>query len=214
MRDRRRRGGISRRHQALLASLAALLLAVGVGVAYGRAGVHPKTKRVSVSSAGAQGDSGSFHPAVSADGRFVAFASNATNLVGGDTNAVSDVFVRDRKTHKTKRVSVSSAGAQGNDLSESASISADGRFVAFESVATNLVGNDTNGFDDVFVRDRSTGKTRRVSLDSAGVQGNGDSEEPSISADGRFVGFDSLATDLVGNDTNGFEDVFVRGPLR
>src|SRR5436305_1591988 len=144
MRDRSRRGGIRRRHQALLASLGALLLAIGVGAAYGRAGVHPKTRRVSLSSTGAQANGDSLHAAISADGRVVAFESVATNLVGGDTNAVSDVFVRDRKTHKTKRVSVSSAGAQGNDLSESASISADGRFVAFESVATNLVGGDTN----------------------------------------------------------------------
>src|SRR5436190_5848928 len=140
MRDRRRCGGISRRHQSLLASLAALLLAVGVGVAYGRAGVHPKTKRVSVSSAGAQGNDDSFEPAISADGRFVAFSSDATNLVGGDTNGTSDIFVRDRRTHKTRRVSVSSAGAQGNDGSFSPSISADGRFVAFASDATNLVG--------------------------------------------------------------------------
>src|SRR5437764_1157953 len=158
MGDRRRRGGISRRHQALLASLAALLLAIGVGVAYGRAGVHPKTKRVSLSSAGAQGDSGSFHPVISADGRFIAFASDATNLVGGDTNGLADVFVRDRKTHKTRRVSLSSAGAQADKGSFRPAISADGRFVAFASVATNLVGGDTNGQDDIFVRDRKTGK--------------------------------------------------------
>src|SRR5213078_398325 len=98
------------------------------------------------------GDNGSFRPAISADGRFVAIASNATNLVGGDTNGFTDIFVRDRKTGKTRRVSLSSAGAQGDSGSFEPSISADGGFVAFTSEATNLVGGDTNGFEDVFVR--------------------------------------------------------------
>ena len=168
-----------------------------------------KTRRFSVSSAGAQGDGDSRAPSISANGRFVAFRSAATNLVGGDTNASLDVFVGDRRTGKTKRVSVSSAGVQGNSFSESPSISADGRFVAFESAATNLVGNDSNGFRDVFVRDRRGGRTKRVSVSSAGAEGNNESRQASISADGRFVAFRSDATNLVGNDTNGFRDVFV-----
>jgi Tol biopolymer transport system component len=173
-----------------------------------------KTRRVSVSSPGGEGNGGSYDPSISADGRFVAFNSDASNLVGGDTNGATDVFVRDRKTGKTRRVSVSSAGGEGNDASYSPSISADGRFVAFQSFASNLVGGDTNGFTDVFVRNRKTGKTRRVSVSSAGAEGDGGSYHPSISADGRFVALVSSATNLVGGDTNGFSDVFLRNRRR
>ena len=112
-------------------------------------------------------------PSISADGRFVAFESLASNLVPGDTNGVGDVFVHDRQTGTTERVSVSSAGTQGNGDSAVPSISADGRFVAFVSVASNLVPGDTNGRLDVFVHDRQTGTTERVSVSSAGTQGNG-----------------------------------------
>src|SRR5438105_3332314 len=118
--------------------IGALLLALGIGVAYAGSGVHPKTKRVSVGSAGSEGDGPSYDSSVSADGRFVAFDSNASNLVGNDTNGFEDVFVRDRKTGKTKRVSVSSSGTEGGDSSFEPWISADGRFVAFTSQATNL----------------------------------------------------------------------------
>src|SRR5207248_3288317 len=107
-----------------------------------------------------------------------------------------------------------SHGAQANGESFAAPISADGRFVAFLSSASNLVGGDTNGARDVFVRDRKAGKTRRVSVDSHGTQGNGTSFAPSISADARFVAFTSLANNLVAGDTNGASDIFARGPLR
>ena len=117
-------------------------------------------------------------------------------------------------TPKTRRVSVSSAGAEGNNSSYDPSISADGRFVAFHSDASNLVAGDGNGTSDVFVRDRATGKTRRVSVSSAGAEGNGASYNPSISADGRFVAFESSASNLVAGDGNGTSDIFVRGPLR
>ncbi len=110
---------------------------------------------------------------------------------------------------KTERVSVSSAGVQGDGHSFSPSISADGRSVAFRSHATDLVVSDINGSSDFFVRDRATGTTERVSLSSAGVQGDGDSFSPSISADGRYVAFRSHDTNLVGSDTNGYADVFV-----
>jgi Tol biopolymer transport system component len=173
-----------------------------------------KTRRVSISSAGAQGDGFSDIASVSRSGRFVAFYSAASNLVAKDTNANPDVFVHDRSTRKTRRVSVSSSGAQGNGSSYEASISADGRFVAFHSGSSNLVGNDTNATNDVFVHDRSTRKTRRVSVNSGGVQGNEYSEGPSISADGRFVAFYSYASNFVGNDTNTTTDVFIRGPRR
>ena len=174
-----------------------------------------RTTRVSIDSHGAQGKGASFVPSISANGRFVAFSSVANNLVAGDTNTVSDVFVRDRKTGRTRRVSVDSHGAQGNgDSTFTLSISADGRFVAFYSDAANLVAGDGNAAGDVFVRDRKTGKTRRVSVASHGTQGNDTSFAPSISANGRFVAFTSLANNLVAGDTNGASDIFARGPLR
>jgi Tol biopolymer transport system component len=168
------------------------------------------TERVSVDSLGAQGNDFSYTPSISADGRYVAFMSKATNLVGGDTNGAWDVFVRDRQGATTERVSVDSLGSQGNGGSNVPSISADGRYVAFQSNATNLVSGDTNGSPDVFVRDRQTGTTERVSVDSGGVQGNGTSSLPSISADGRHVAFESYASNLVSGDTTWWQDVFVR----
>ena len=111
------------------------------------------TVRVAVDSAGAQGNSGSFVPSLSANGRVVAFASGATNLVAGDTNAATDIFVHDLTTGQTVRVSVDSAGIQGNGASFSPSLSADGQLVAFASSATNLVPGDTNGAEDIFVHD-------------------------------------------------------------
>ncbi len=168
-----------------------------------------QTTRVSVDSNGNQGDEGSGGPAISADGRFVAFHSFATNLVFGDTNSVGDVFVHDRNTGQTTRVSVNINGNQGDMGSNGLSISADGRFVAFSSVATNLMCGDTNGVEDVFVHDRKTGQTTRVSVDSNGNQGDEGSAGPAISGDGRFVAFPSGATNMVGGDTNGKEDIFV-----
>jgi Tol biopolymer transport system component len=197
--------GTVRKTMLVVAAVSALALAVS-----GWAGTAAKTRRVSVSSAGAEANQPSLNPSISANGRFVAFESDASNLVGSDDNGTTDIFVRDRWTGKTRRVSVSSAGVEGNGRSRNASISADGRFVAFESEASNLVGNDGNPYWDIFVRDRTTGKTRRVSVSSAGVQGDGDSQNASISADGRFVAFDSGASNLIGNDGNPYTDVFVR----
>jgi Tol biopolymer transport system component len=168
-----------------------------------------KTRRVSLRSNGVQGNGDSEDPVISANGRFVAFESTATNLVGGDTNGVQDIFVHDRRTKKTTRVSRRSNGVQGNGESRDPVISADGRYVAFESDATNLVGGDTNGVSDVFVHDRKTRKTTRVSRRSNGVQGDGPSEDASISADGRYVAFESDATNLVVGDTNFSQDIFV-----
>ncbi|MEG4072144.1 calcium-binding protein [Microcoleus sp. Pol14C2] len=166
--------------------------------------------RVSVDSAGNPGNSYSLFPSISADGQFVAFESNATNLVPGDTNNQTDIFVRDLLTNTTTRVSVDSAGNPGNNKSGSPSISADGRFVAFLSNSTNLVPGDTNNNDDIFVRHLLTNTTTRVSVDSAGNYGNRDSYNPSISADGRFVAFLSNSTNLVPGDTNDNDDIFVR----
>ena len=172
-----------------------------------------RTALVSVTPGDDPGNGPSFNPAISADGRFVAFHSFASDLVPGDTNDVQDVFVRDRKTGKTKRVSVRSNGNQGDLTSYQPSISANGRFVAFYSFASNLVPGDTNGFWDIFLHDRTTGKTTRLSIRTSGEASNGDSFNPSISADGRFVAFYSTATNLVPGDTNNAQDVFVRGPL-
>src|SRR5262245_38698554 len=165
--------------------------------------------RASVSSNGAQGNAGSGDPALSSDGRFVAFVSDATNLVPGDTNAWPDVFVRDLASGVTGRVTVDSAGNQANANSYEPALSADGRFVAFQSYASNLVPGDTNATSDIFVHDRLSGTTERVSVDSAGNQGNLASYHPAISADGRFVSFQSDANNLVPGDANLRHDVFV-----
>jgi len=178
------------------------------------------TTRVSIASDGAQGNGKSDSPASSADGRYVVFSSEAGNLVSNDSNNVYDVFVHDRETRQTIRVSVSSSGGQGNGPSFGASISADGRYVAFKSYASNLVSGDTNNAGDVFVRDRDVDEdgifdepgqvsTARISVDSNGAQGNELSIKPAISADGRYVAFESWASNLVTGDTNGQEDVFV-----
>jgi hypothetical protein len=142
----------------------------------------------------------------------VAFESSATDLVPADTNGLSDVFVRDRQSGTTERVSVDSSGSQGNGSSYNPSvpgISADGRYVAFVSYASNLVNGDTNGHSDVFVRDRQSGTTELVSVDSAGAQANADCYFSLISTDGRIVAFYTAATDLVAGDTNGTYDAFV-----
>ncbi|EFO80299.1 WD40 domain-containing protein [Oscillochloris trichoides DG-6] len=168
------------------------------------------TERISVATGGAQSNDWSDQSSISADGRYVAFDSGASNLVSGDTNGKSDIFVRDRQTGVTERVSIASDGEQGNNYSDFPAISADGRFVAFISAATNLVSNDTNGKIDVFVYDRQTATTERISVSAIGTQANEDSNYPDISADGRFVTFHSLASSLVGGDTNAVGDVFIR----
>jgi uncharacterized membrane protein len=189
----------------LLAAVAAVLLLIG-----GAAGASPDlTALVSLNSNGIQGSSDSLYPCISTDGRYVAFTSYATNLVENDTNATSDIFVRDREAWATTRVSVKTDGTQGNDASSNCAISADGRYVAFESYATNLVDNDTNGKRDVFVHDRQTGTTTRVSVKSDGSEANARSEQSAISGDGRYVAFQSQASNLVDGDTNGLQDVFV-----
>jgi len=168
------------------------------------------TTRVSVDSAGAGGNDGSRGTALSADGRWVAFCSYATNLVTGDSNGRQDAFVHDRQTAATTRVSVGPGGVQGNGDSCSSTISADGRWVAFSSVAANLVAGDTNGRYDAFVHDRHTGTTTRVSVGSTAGEGDNSSGSPAISGDGRWVAFDSYASNLVVGDTNSYLDVFVR----
>ncbi|NMB78152.1 MAG: PGF-pre-PGF domain-containing protein [Methanomicrobiales archaeon] len=164
---------------------------------------------ISVDSAGALANRNSYYPVISANNQYVVFTSIATNLVSGDTNGVADIFVRDLATSSTTRISVDSAGTQANSYSVMHSVSSDGRYVAFDSTATNLVAGDTNGVQDIFVHDRTTGTTSRISVDSAGTEGDGASSYPSISADGRYVVFTSEATNLVPGDTNLMKDIFV-----
>jgi hypothetical protein len=168
-----------------------------------------RTTRVSVSTDGIPANALSPSTALSADGRLVVFSSLGTNLVPDDTNGVADVFLHDRGAGTTTRVSVASGGTQGDGDSSEVALSGDGRHVAFSSNATNLVPNDTNGAHDVFVLDRLTGQMTRVSVGPAGGQANGESFEPSLSADGRFVTFVSLASNLVASDINGTADIFV-----
>ena len=168
-----------------------------------------ETTRISIASDGTQANANSYRPFISADGRYVAFTSRATNLVSGDTNGFPDVFVHDLQTGETSRDSIASDGTQGNNWSGSSYVSADGRYVAFDSNASNLVNEDTNGYFDSFVHDRQTGETTRISIASDGTQGNEGSSSPSISADGRYVAFHSFASNLVESDTNGYSDVFV-----
>ncbi len=178
----------------------------------GSSGPAPKsqTELISLSNSGQPANGSSSSLSLSADARFVAFASAASDLVPGDTNGVDDIFVRDRQTGVTERVSLSSGGTQSDGPSQNPSISADGRLVVFESYATNLVPDDSNGASDIFVRDRWTGKTARVSLASDGSQADGGSYNAVISGDGRFVAYSSTAANLVTADTNGLPDIFLR----
>jgi Tol biopolymer transport system component len=173
--------------------------------------------RVSTGSSGVQGNGYSFSPNISGDGRYVAFFSHASNLVPGDTNGSSDIFLRDLLSMGITRVSTDSSGVQGNDDSAAnyssttaPSISDDGRYVAFCSSASNLVIGDTNGCVDIFVKDMVSGVTARMSTGVSAAEGNGDSIDASISGDGRFVAFRSYASNLVLGDTNGYVDIFVK----
>lgn len=184
-------------------------------------------QRVSTAADGTQGDQGTaqnavgamvknlhdvqlYTPSISSDGRYVAFTSDATNLIPGDTNKKYDIFVKDRNTGEVRRASVSSAAAQADNSSYNVSISPDGRYVVFNSAATNLVAGDTNDTWDTFVKDLNTGIIERVSLGNGGVQADGQSVcVPFISSDGRYVTFTSSATNLVVKDLNRQWDVFV-----
>jgi len=168
-----------------------------------------ETTRISVASDGTQGNYGGVYPSISADGRYVAFMSYSNNLVNGDTNDNSDIFVHDQLTGETTIVSVASDGTQENNDASWLSISADGRYVAFQSYASNLVSGDTNQSYDIFVHDRQTGQTTRASVASDGTQGSASSQAPSVSADGRYVAFISGASNLVSGDTNNLDDIFV-----
>lgn len=199
-------------HRVVLIGM--LCLAVGVRA---RADTNSPVQGVSLANPSltraAGGNSDSSASIISADGRFVLFVSSADNLVTNDSNGLMlDVFLRNRTNHTTTLVSVNAAGTSGgNGHSLSSSMSADGRFVAFESAASNLVGSDVNGASDIFLRDLVSGTTTLVSVDASGSNsGNGASSYPVITPDGRFVAFESAADDLADDDTNGIPDIFVR----
>lgn len=189
-----------------------LALALGttaITAAAAGASAGPSVVRVDVSSAGAQANDGLIDsPVLSADGRYVAFSSGATNLVAGDTNGYFDIFVRDRLLGTTSRVSVSSSGGQSNGASFAPSISADGRYVAYDSYGSNLVTGDNNNDSDVFLYELATKKTVRVSRSTSGASPNGASAFATVSADGRYVAYDSTASNVVAGDTNAHGDVF------
>lgn len=180
------------------------------------AGPHAATTRVSVSTSGSETRyplTGSYQPAMSADGRVVAFVSNAPDLVPDDTNRRPDIFVHDRVSRVTERVSVSTSGQQaggGFDLDQGdPEVSADGRFVTFWSTAPNLAPGAADGLAQIYVRDREAGTTELVSGTAGGKAGNDASQEPSLSGDGRLVAFTSRASDLVPGDAEDHWDVFV-----
>ncbi|MCC6406744.1 MAG: PD40 domain-containing protein [Planctomycetes bacterium] len=168
------------------------------------------TAMASTNAAGAQANGQSIHPCFTGDARAIVFESSATNLVTGDSNAATDVFVKDVVTDAVELVSVSSSGAQADAACVRPRISSDGRWVCFVGLATNLVPGDTNGMSDVFLRDRSLGTTERVSVTASGLQANSFSDFGSVSDDGSRVMFFSGSSNLVPNDANGLDDFFVR----
>lgn len=204
----------------------AIVLALGLGMMSSESYAYPRPgtiERLSVAAGGAEADQSSSTPTFSDDAGYVAFSSDASNLVADDTNGKSDVFVQDRVTKSIVRVSVTSQGAQATSGSGNPVISGDGRYVAFESGASDLVPEDTNGKIDVFLHDRDADddgifdeqaeagaiETARVSVNGSGAEGAADSSLPTISDDGRFIAFQSDVVDLVPDDTNARTDIFV-----
>jgi Tol biopolymer transport system component/Ca2+-binding RTX toxin-like protein len=173
------------------------------------------TERVSIDSIGGEANNDSYNPAISGDGRYVAFESLANDLVSGDNNNQYDIFRHDRQTGTTERVSITDGEGQSDGESRGAALSDDGNLVVFESDATNLVSGDTNGKRDVFVRDISAGATLRISVADDESQADGDSWGGELAANGQYYVFTSAATNLIGagNDTNGFDDIFLRDLL-
>lgn len=183
-----------------------------LGDVFVRDGATGRLVLASVDTAGHQGTGESWAPAISANGRFVAFASEVPSLVRGDTNRSADVFVRDLVANQTTRISLGAAGRQANRPSYAPSISDDGRYVTFVSLATNLAAGGRGS--QVYLHNRATGVTTRLSANSGGTAGNGDSDEPAISGNGRFVAFQSYASNLVPGDTNETSDIFLRDVTR
>lgn len=193
-------------------------VAMAVGTARGDDCNGRQFERVSVNSSFGEGDRGSLLPHLSLDGCTVGFKSDATNLVTQDTNNVTDVFVRDRRSDTTERVSVNASGVEGDDFSFPPGVSADGRLVAFGSAATNLIANDANGRADTLLKNRDGGSVERMSVETAPCSpgdptncGGGSLDEATaMSANGLIVAFASGAANLASKDLNETTDVFVR----
>ncbi|MHB9131268.1 MAG: TolB family protein [Armatimonadota bacterium] len=170
-----------------------------------------QTGQTTLASTGYRGESNgeSSQPVFNESGRYLAFTSTADSLVPNDKNVSADVFLRDLESGKTLRVSIGLKGAGANGASTAPAINASGRCIAFASLAGNLVDGDNNGKSDVFVHDLDAKEMTCVSVAGDGAQGNGDSAQPAISADGRYVVFSSIATNLVAGDTNGQPDIFL-----
>lgn len=181
----------------------------GCGDVFVRDTVLNITHMVSISSMGTNANDYSNNPSISGDGRYVTFTSYATNLVANDNNCVSDIFIHDLFLRTTTRVSVSIEGEEANSDSYSSVINKNGSFIAFSSSASNLVENDTNGYYDIFLYDKIKNTIKRISISNNGIEVNGDSLEPTISDDGRYIAFSSFANNLVDGDNNGYCDVFI-----
>jgi len=168
--------------------------------------------RVDIALSG-QANGPATRPQISGDGNWVAFQSNATNLVAGDTNGATDIYVRNLSSNQVIRASVTQSNTEPNGACIEPSISYDGRFVAFTCFASNMLFNDFNGVADVFVRDLVMGTTQPASFSTTGqggAVGNGQSDTAQISGDGRHVVFRSFSTNWDPTDTNGLADIYLR----
>lgn len=165
-------------------------------------------RRITVNGSGVEESAGLFNFSISSDGKYIAFSSDASNLVENDTNNTYDVFFYDTTLNTIKQISVDDLGVKGDGESTYPSITADGKFVTFESAATNLVPNDTNGTYDIFLYDTTLNTIKRISVDGSGIEGNSYSTGSSISANGKFIVYNSDASNLVPNDNNGTYDIF------
>ena len=189
-------------------ALAPLAIAGSILLAEAALSTSVITARVSISSGAEEASTASSNPSINDDGRFIAFASTANNLVSDDTNIYQDIFVHDWASDQTERVSISTAGLEANGDSANPSISGDGRFVVFESTASNLVPGDNNNSSDIFLHDRETHSTTRVSLSNGGQQADRASVTPVISSDGNVVAFISEATNIIPGGTNAIPKIF------
>jgi Tol biopolymer transport system component len=191
------------------APVALLALAIAAGCATDAYAV-PRLERVSLASGNGQGNNSSSHPSITPDGRYVVFESRASNLVPNDTNGKRDIFIRDRFTMRTERLSVSTGGQEANGDCFTPRLSADGRYVAFSSNATNLVPEGSGGPSEIYLHDRVAHTTICASVSNAGAQGNAYNWAPALGREGRYLAFASSSTNLVPDDTNGNSDIFVR----
>lgn len=167
------------------------------------------TELISVASNSTKANGASSFSVINDNGNYLAFESMASNLVAGDTNGLKDIFLRDRQAGTTKRINVGTNGAQANGTSVLNSISDDGRYISYTSQASNLVSADTNGLSDIFIYDRQTGTTERINIGTNGIQANGSSSASALSGDGRYVVYESEASNLVAGDTNDKKDIFI-----